>query len=432
MRSFLWINKMATDIDVQFFSHLNGLTLGNNWGDMIRLLDKALVTGIDFTQITAASIDAQGDLTLTFYAAHNALLFQIVELSGFVPGSLNQKYRIKGVPNTTQLILKAAIDIAERSITTIGAGRLASLGYDIIFRDTNDVKRVYRAKNPTTQHPFIRVDETISDGANSYASTYAKYAMVGLLEHMDHIDDYSNSDLLQLPFEPATPSKNWGVSGTGSTVKRGWSRWYWRRSNDLAADSVAPASGNAAFTLCGDNDAFYLLRALEPAKSAFKTLVGCGLYNSALYSEIVPNWFLMTRLLDISASTAFIGMGTPDGDPLMRGDIVAGFYTPTYNPADKLKPQKLTKGVLPDYNSGLSGVYGGSNLASLQIPIVDDAKILRGTLKTITYAGNNLSSKTATTPIIGDNSMYVWDSALGFSNGVDTAGGFYFYLGELE
>src|SRR5690554_1859200 len=145
---------MATDVDIQYFSHLNGLTLGNNWGDLIRLLDKALVTGIDFTQITAASIDAQGDVHITLYSDHNAMLFQVVELTGFAPASFNQKYRIKGVPNTTQLILKPHAAIAETSITTVGAGKLASLGYEIIFRDTNDVKRVYRAKNPTAQHPF--------------------------------------------------------------------------------------------------------------------------------------------------------------------------------------------------------------------------------------------------------------------------------------
>ena len=91
---------MATDVDVQFFSHLNGLALGNNWGDLIRLLDKALVNGIDFTSITAASIDAQGDVHITLYAAHNAMLFQVVELSGFTPASLNQKYRIKAVSYT--------------------------------------------------------------------------------------------------------------------------------------------------------------------------------------------------------------------------------------------------------------------------------------------------------------------------------------------
>ena len=97
---------MATDVDVQYFSHLNGLTLGNNWGDLIRLLDKALVTGIDFTEITSASINEQGDVTINLYAAHKAMLFQVAELTGFAPASFNQKYRIKGVPSTTQLILK--------------------------------------------------------------------------------------------------------------------------------------------------------------------------------------------------------------------------------------------------------------------------------------------------------------------------------------
>src|SRR5690606_39592779 len=123
---FYGSNKMATDVDVQFFSHLNGLTLGNNWGDLIRILDKALVTGIDFTQITAASIDEQGDVHITLYAAHNAMLFQVVELSGFSPESLNQKYRIKGVPSDTQLILKPHVDLVATTITTLGDAKLAS------------------------------------------------------------------------------------------------------------------------------------------------------------------------------------------------------------------------------------------------------------------------------------------------------------------
>src|SRR5690606_8061367 len=301
------VNKMATDVDVQFFSHLNGLTLGNNWGDLIRLLDKALVTGVDFTQITAASIDAQGDVHITLYSAHNAMLFQVVELSGFSPTSLNQKYRIKGVPNTTQLILKPALNIAERSITATGVGKLASLGYEIIFRDTGDVKRVYRAKNPTEQHPFIRVDEsqTSPDGTTGvYTSTYAKYAMVGLLEHMSHIDDYQNPDVLQLPFDPSDTAKNWKITGTGSGVTRGWSKWYWAGSS---FENSTPTVGNRYFTLCGDSDAFYLLNSLSGTSDrSYKFLNGCGLFNSALKSNIVPNWFLITALNAGLASSLYV------------------------------------------------------------------------------------------------------------------------------
>ena len=227
---------MATDLKVQFFSHLNGLALGDNWGDLIRILDTCLVNGLPFTSITSASIDANGDIHLTFFAAHNAVLFQIVELSSFpsvsvdgVTTSVNGKYRIKGAPTTTQLILKGNIvrnieNPPTVTFTSFGSAKLAPLGYGIIYRDTNDVKRVYRAKNPTSKHPFIRVDETISDGVNSYDSTYAKYAMVGLLESMEHIDDYENPDVLQLPFDPANPAKNWKITGTGSSVVRGWSK----------------------------------------------------------------------------------------------------------------------------------------------------------------------------------------------------------------
>jgi len=62
---FYGINYMATDVDVQFFSHLNGLVLSNNWGDLIRLLDTCLVNGLPLTAITSATIDAQGDLNLS-------------------------------------------------------------------------------------------------------------------------------------------------------------------------------------------------------------------------------------------------------------------------------------------------------------------------------------------------------------------------------
>ena len=93
---FYGSNKMVTEVDVQFFSHLNGLTLNNEWGEMIRMLDKTLVNGIELPAITAASIDVDGSVHLTFFANHKALILQVVELSGFAPSVLNQRYRVKG------------------------------------------------------------------------------------------------------------------------------------------------------------------------------------------------------------------------------------------------------------------------------------------------------------------------------------------------
>lgn len=425
---------MATDVDVQYFSHLNGLTLGNNWGDLIRLLDKALVTGIDFTQITAASIDAQGDVHITLYSAHNAMLFQVVELSGFVPGSLNQKYRIKGVPNSTKLILKPKTDIIERSINTTGTAKLASLGYEIIFRDAGDVKRVYRAKNPSPQHPFIRVDESLAspDGTSGiYTSTYAKFAMVGLLEHMEHIDDYENPDVQQLPFDPADPIKNWKITGTGASVVRGWSRWYWATASQVSepqVDSSNTYALNRQFTICGDKNSFYFLKNSYhypgyPGNK--KSLCGCGLFNQSTSSD--NQWFLMTYLTTKNANQSVYQYLVEGGTPLVFESTASKFFSTkdSYGVANHV----VSTPILPDFFSGSSGIYSGNEVGLLEIPFFDTDKKLRGTLQHITYSGKNHSA-IDTAPLISDNSMYVMDSIL--ANPSNSIGNLFFYLGEIE
>lgn len=425
---------MATDVDVQYFSHLNGLVLGNNWGDLIRLLDKALVTGIDFTQITAASIDAQGDVHITLFAAHNAMLFQVVELSGFTPNSLNQKYRIKGVPSTTQLILKPALDIAERSITTLGVGKLASLGYDIIFRDTNDVKRVYRAKNPTALHPFIRVDESLTspDGSSGiYNSAYAKFAMIGLLEHMSHIDDFERPDVLQLPLDPSDSKKNWKITGTGTGVIRGWSRWYWARSaqiNEPSVDSTATYAFNRQFTLCGDKDAFYLLKNdyhYPGYPGNRKYLSGCGVFNQS--TETDNQWFLMSYLTSKTAGQSVYQYQETGGAPLVYG-IDASKFISTKD-SNELQAHVVCSPILPDYSSGASNVYSGNVVAPLEIPFFDVDRKLRGSLKHIMYSGKNHSA-IDTEALISSNSMYIYDNISANPSGLD--GCLIFYLGGLE
>lgn len=418
---------MATDVGVQYFSHLNGLTLSNNWGDLIRLLDTCLVNGLALTSITSATIDTQGDITLNLYAAHNCMLFQIVELVGFAPSELNGKYRIKGTPSATQLILKATH--VGKSISTVGTAKLASLGYDIIFRDTNDVKRVYRAKNPTSQHPFIRVDETLSDGVNTYTSTYGKFAMVGLLEKMTHIDDYNNTNVLQLPFDPSNPTKNWEITGTGATVIRGWSKWYWSlgvdwASNSFITEATAASAATKPFTLVGDKDAFYMLRSTG-SDTRYKGLIGCGTANTTYNSQPTQSWFLMSMLKETDANT-YISSGAPGGLPLLISEANSKFYVPQMNVL--YGAHSVATPVVPDFNSGNTGKYASTNIPALEIPFYDDSAFLRGSLKHIYYAGKVLDI-TYTTPLLSDNSMYVADCSTGVGN---SAAGFYFYLGELE
>lgn len=423
---------MATDVDVQYFSHLNGLTLGNNWGDMIRLLDACLVNGLPLTSITSATIDAQGDIHLTTYAAHNCMLFQIVELSGFVPSDLNGKYRIKGVPSENQLILKA--EHVGKAITTTGTAKLASLGYEIIFRDANDVKRVYRAKNPSAQHPFIRVDESLASDTGTYTSTYAKYAMVGLIENMTHIDDYADTNKLQLPLDTADFIKNWKITGTGTGVVRGWAKWYWSRTvlpfAANSADGDGGSVGTRSFGICGDAAAFYFLINETSAAVSRKIINGCGLFNGIRENTVIPDWFLMASKTTTSANTQYYKGNVKYSTPLMASESNTQCFSIIPNtPANRLGSSADAIPILPDATSGISGRYNAGSISALEIPFSDGSGYLRGTLKHILYSGKNSMPANAT-PYLEDNSMYIGDNACG-GNG-DNYGGFFFYLGEIE
>lgn len=421
---------MTTNVNVQFFSHTNNLKLSNNTGDLIRLLDKALVTGVELPSITAALIDEQGDVHLTFYSAHTATLFQVVELSDFLPNTLNQRYRIKGIPSTTQLVLKPK-DSLDTQIAMVGNAKLASLGYEIVFRDTNDVKRVYRAKNPTEQHPFIRVDESLSDGVNSYSSSYAKFAMVGLHENMQHIDDYEDSNKLQLPLLTTALKNNYAISGTGGSVIRGWSKWYYANRNPSAGgvDTSTPVDGERYFTLCGDSEAFYLITTLD-LTTRNKILNGCGLFSSALDSSVIPNWFLMTNLNRVNASTSNQLFTQSGGAPLNYALESSCFFTTRYTPLTRISNHVKAYPIMPDYQTGNSSLALTPSLVSLEIPFYDELKVLRGNLKHVNYvASTGLLSITVRSPRLFDNSMYVYDSTY---NPTNNASGVVFYLGELE
>ncbi|MHA3079635.1 hypothetical protein [Acinetobacter sp. ANC 5502] len=427
---------MAAETDVQFFSHLNAgcPQLTNDWGCMINLLDACLVNGVSLPTVSSVTVATGGNITVNFVSFHSVLLFQCVTLVGFAPDTLNGKYRVIGIPSTTQLTLSSDLNV--QSATGIGTAKLSPLGYQIIH--SANTKRVYRALNPSVNHPYIRVDESTgtNDGTGIYADTYAKYAMVGLLASMDSIDDYENEDVLQLPFDPSNPSRNWQIAGQNTDCVRGWSRWYWAKRYELMFSSEndinAPSSGCRYFTLCGNSDAFYLFNNLTPdisAQGSSKFLHGCGLYNAALDESIIPNWFLMTTLNDVSAGTGFGIIELNGGVPLAFTETASKFFTSKYNLATPLSTHATANPILPTYNSGYSNLFSATNLPALEIPFYDSDAFLRGSLKHIYYAGKK-GTTTVSTPMLADKSMYLWDSGYTY-NFSEKTGGFLFYLGEM-
>lgn len=420
------------ETNVQFFSHLNGLTLDNKWGEMIRLLDACLVYGLKLPDISTIEIQEEGKILIEFKSQHKCLLFQCVTLSDFTPSLFNDKYRIIGVPTQTQILISS--DLEKQSIDKIGTASLSSLDYEIVF--SANTKRVYRAKNPTPQHPFIRVDESTAseDDSGIYNENYAKYAMVGLHENMTHIDDYLDASKLQLPLNTSDLSANYKITGTGSGCVRGWSRWYWAKYSTIqsfSTDSTTPNNGLRAFSLFGNKDAFYFSCSIGSASEnteIYKKLNGCGLFNTNLSNESIERpWFLMTYLLktDASAITSNVNEGFGSA-PLFYSTDVAGFFTTQISTTTSNTIN--AKPIFPDHLSGSSGLYSGSSSAILEIPFSDSDKRLRGTLKHTYYIGSLATIESSITPVLSDTSMYAFDSLRSLSGAKCAIA---IYLGEL-
>ena len=167
---------------------------------------------------------------------------------------------------------------------------------------------------------------------------------------------------------------------------------------------------------------------VTPTRTSAKQLLGCGLYNAAIESGVIPNWFLFAPTHLNNASYTLDHTAISGGWPLFYQLDSSKLLTSAYNPLDRIKNHVLSTPILPDYKSGKSGLFNGALVAALEIPFYDSNAVLRGSLKGIFYAGDVRSTNVQTTPILTGNSMYIYD---GTPNSTST-GGCYFYLGELE
>lgn len=409
-----------TDVGVQYFTNSNGITLPNTWGALIDLLDICLVNGINLPFMSDITIDSSGNLNITTDANHNCSLFQIVELKNFNPSSLNGKYRIIGVPASNKIILKSPGAIAP---IAIGQGKLASLGYEIIFTQTN--KRVYRAINPRTEHPYIRVDETLTsaDGTTGvYPANYGKSAIVGLLESMTHIDDYENPDVLQLPMRNSIPGFNWKITGTNGDVIKGWSRWYYSVTDTYSAnETYGSKDGNKPFTIVGDSDAFYFRR--DYSLNGYPVVSGCGLYENAI-DKPYP-WFLASHFRESIANNN--SYGGSYHFPLILNTATSFFMTTNIL---ELKGDSVSANVFQQDGQPTGTGYMGlaNNVPAFDLPFKGHDSYVRGTLKHIKFAGKKVNEGSSYTTILDGTSMYLWAPVFYWA----TWAGHYYYLGEVE
>lgn len=427
----------------QFFTHKNGIPLSFQWGGLCTLLDIVLVDGWDLPAISSIEVESSERLLIRYAQDHKVEVLQEVTLGGLTLTSLNASFVVIAVPDSKTLILKTP-PITESLFVQNATSKIAPLGYEKVFSQ-GSIKRVYRAKNPSIKHPYIRIDESIvSPDAVSgvYNSNYARSAMVGLLDSMSHVDDLATPS--QLPYDPLEPNKNWSIVGTGATVMRGWAKWYYGTATSVQAslnESTTVPVSNAAnmnWLIAGDADAFYFMPSLGATAanigSMAYTLMGCGLFNSCIEDDTTP-WFLMAPLRRAAANASLSYYSHDGAYPMMStvGNPARAAYMHLRSLSYLEQGGHIagTAVQLMNFSGVSTNNAGASNdVAAISIPITDGLQYLRGELRHVHYSLQAPLSD-AIKPILSGSSRFVYLRARTFNNSSNPTGGFYFYLGDV-
>ena len=392
MRSFLWIKDMAAETKVQFIcsENFNAPGLGNEWGALINVLDACLVSGLSLPVISSTTANGT-QITLTFSTNHLLKMFQVIRLKGFQPNSLNNDFRIIGVPTASSVVIESNIT----AITTVGTASLKPLGYEKAFSGEN--KAVYRDLDTSSMHrPFLRVDNSLDP---IYNTTYAKYAKVGVFESCTSIDDISGA---QIPFDSTAPTKNWVGTGTGGSAYNGWAKWYYARATnayDSSSDSGLPTNGNRQWMIVGNSQGFYLMNPVTPSDS-HKLLYGFGVYDLIDGVNATPYYLLATwDYTTVAVSRDFSGSIN-----------VAPLYSKT-NPAILfngvgVNTQVSALAAHNLYESGVINTYS-NNFACMPFTLVSNSYLM-GVLPCLRYI-NKSRSDAAYSTVAYSNMMYVID-----------------------
>ena len=242
-----------------FTSTMTGApVVGNNWGDLVALLDACLVNGFGLKAIDSLT-SAGGIATASISTGHAYQPQQTVLVAGATQAPYNGEVRVLATTATTFTYALPGTDTPASPATTSASitAKVAPLGWEKPFAATH--KGAYRSKNPQSPQNILLVDNALK--TPGYTSTWAKWANVGIVEDMGDIDTLVGA---QAPFDPALPTKNWQPV---QASRWGWHKWYHARTNttESAGDGGA---GARSWVLVGDDRLFFLCLAAGPSTAS--------------------------------------------------------------------------------------------------------------------------------------------------------------------
>lgn len=279
---------MSKDLTKIFYSsNLNAPKLENAYGGVIDVLDACLVTGFGSTPVGRIIVDGRTAL-IELLSNHGFKKHQVILLTGSQQDQLNSEFRITEIVSSSSFRIQLDETPDFLQATGVITCSLAGLGFEKPFQSKNSLgggKAAYQSKsNSVASKPFLRVVDEID---SAYNPSFAKYAKVGIVEHMSNIDDLSG---VQAPFDASNPNKNWVGSSSGANIYNGWAKWYYAGvnnpnntnnaniSNQYFKDEREPENGQRDWVLIGNDECFYFLNKIGTNSTGY-TVYGFGVFD---------------------------------------------------------------------------------------------------------------------------------------------------------
>ena len=295
---------------------------------MLALLDACLVSGIQVG--TVGSLTASGTTaTATFGMTHNLMKHQVIRISGANQAEFNGDFKIKQIVDTNTITFELNTTATATSATGTISCMLAPLGFEKPFSSTTALgggRAAFRSKDESLPNrPFLRVvDERIS----SYSNNYAKYAKVGIVENMTNINTMTG---VQAPYIAAAPTRNWNPTGSGSSIKNGWAKWYYCSVGEYYVDSTSLADYSIAagnWLVVGTDTGFYIMNSVNNDMNIpedernLAYCYGFGVFEPIADDDLFTHFLLATNIWEVAQSiyyrainyTSSISTGSEDSN----------------------------------------------------------------------------------------------------------------------
>lgn len=277
--------------------------VSNGFGDLIAMLDAALVNG--FNLKTIDGITRSGSVaTANISAGHLYEVGSVVTVAGADQAEYNGEQTITEVTASSFSYAVTGTPATPATTGTALSAKTSPLGFATAFTGTN--KRVYRSPNVAGSRPFIRVDGAQLAG---YGAGWAKFCRVTVAENMSGIDTFVGTS--KMPFDPLATTKNEVRTGAAAPYYYGWFKWYSATSNSTDENGDGGA-GARSWAVVGDDRAFYLF--IAAGLTDKHTVYAVGEFNSYKAGDAYNSWLWACEYYGTSQdNVGYPGWQVPSG-----------------------------------------------------------------------------------------------------------------------